>query len=368
MNKRSKTIFNTSLIYFIILAAFVVVRILTSLNIFGFLGDNTNLILTIIIQVGLLFIFPLYLSAKLNKKTINQTLNDFNFKSVNWQTISISVLIGFIVFILTIALSSFFSFIISLFGYSAATSSVSGISTWSEFIASMLVIAILPAICEEFTHRGMLVFGLRELGIKKVLIYSSLLFGLLHLNIDQFFYATIIGGILGAVAIFSGSIIPAIIIHFINNALGIYLDFAQNSNLLGGNMLTKMNNFLAGGNIFLTILFIILFIFLLIILLFYLIGALLRINAKKSIQDYAKEITLQQMRSEVLGEELKPMHQITLSANPWSSKIKVQIPYEILGFYIIPQIKPNKLDILFLNSSILLGGLITIFTFIWGIL
>lgn len=364
---KTKNIFNTGLIYFIILTLFVGIRICTALDLFAFLGDGQSIILTVFIQVGVLLILPLILSSKMNKRSVNETLNDFNFKKVGWKTVLISILIGFIVFILTVFISSFFSFILSLLGYSRAGGGAST-TTWEGFVLSLILIAVLPAICEEFTHRGLLLSGFRKLGIKKAIIYSSLLFGLLHLNVEQFFYASIIGAVLGAVAIFSRSIIPAIIIHFINNATNVYLDFAQSQGLPGGDLLTNISAYLTNGNIYTSLFFVIIFVFLLVILLFYLITLLLNINAKKSIQNYAEQVTIDQMRREVLGDNSVKQSPPIFIKNPLKNTFKINVPYEVLGFYMTPQVIPSRLDKLFIHASILLSGLITIFTFVWGVL
>ncbi|MDD4111041.1 MAG: type II CAAX endopeptidase family protein [Clostridia bacterium] len=364
-----KEIFNTSLIYFIILVLFVVVRICTALNIFDFLGSAEGLVLTMLIQVGLLLLFPLLMSSKINKRNTQQTLKDFKVKKVDSKTVFISILIGCIVFILTIAISSFFSYILALFGYSASTGTSTAVATWENFILSIILVAILPAICEEFTHRGFLINGLKSLGLKKAILFSSLLFGLLHLNVQQFFYASIIGIILGIVTVFSKSIFPAIIIHFMNNFINVYLDFAQSKGLPGGDFVSRANEFLTGGNFFISIIFIFLFIIFLIILLFYLIGYLLKINAQKSIRSYAEEMAMQEMRSQVLGEEKKVVTPpILFNNNLFKNTIKINIPYEVLGFYMNPQVKTKSIDTIFLYSSIFLGSMVTIFTFIWGVL
>ncbi len=369
--KTKNNIFNTSLIYFIILILFVVVRICTALDVFSFLGAGESIILTMVIQLGLLLLLPLLLSSKLNKRTTSQTLDDFNFKGTDWKTILISILIGFIVFIFTVAISSFFNFILSLLGYSVATSTAVSDPTWQGFALSILAIAILPAFCEEFTHRGLLISGFKSLGIKSTIILSSLLFGLLHLNIEQFFYATIIGAILGTVAIFSKSIVPAILIHFINNFINVYLDFARAKSLPGGDLLTKVSDFLINGNVFLSILFVILFMFLLVMLLIFLITTLLKINAQKSLRDYAEQAAIEHMRSEVLGEKpnnTSPLTQLFVGKNVVKGSIKVNIPYEILGFHLAPQAKLRGVEKILIYSSLFLSGLITLFTFIWGIL
>ncbi|MDD4110979.1 MAG: CPBP family intramembrane metalloprotease, partial [Clostridia bacterium] len=320
-------------------------------------------------QVGLLFLFPLLLVSKLNKRTSAQTLDDFNFRKIDFKTILISIVIGIIVFILTVVISSFFSFLLGMFGYSSSSGGDSSVSTWQSFILSIIIIAVLPAFCEEFTHRGMLLSGLKELGAKKAIIYSALFFGLLHLNIEQFFYATIIGIVLGGVSLLSRSIIPAMIIHFINNFINVYLDFASSNALPGGDLLSRISLFLTEGNPFLNIIFIVLFISLLIILLLYLITILLKINAQKSFKEYAEAMAIKELRNEILGDAIEPKEPIRKSFfNKLRTSSFVQVPYEVLGFYITPQVKMGKLDKVFIYSTFLLSGLITLFTFIWGVL
>lgn len=364
--KTNSKIFNTGLIYFIILILFVGLRIGTSLVDFSLLGDWVEPVLTIFVQVGLLTILPLFLYTQLNKRKVNQALMDFNVRKVSGKTVFISVLIGCIVFILTVVISVFFSMILSYFGYVGGGSS-QGASSWSEFLVSIILIAVLPAIGEEFLHRGLLINGLSKLGIKKTIIYSSLLFGLMHMNIGQFFYASIIGAVIGMVAIFSRSIIPAIIVHFMNNAISVYLDFAATTNLPGGDVINKVLQFLMGGDMFVSLIFVMIFVSLLVILLFYLILSLLNINATNSAQRYAEKATLEQIRKEVLGQDISEKREV-FGKNFLRLHIKPEDSYDFLGFYMTPQVRANKFDLVFLNGSILLGTLVTISTFIWGIL
>ncbi len=370
--ERHKNIFNTNLIYFLVLILFVGVRICSSLGLFSFLGESGDIVLTVVVQIVILFLFPLFLISKLNKKSPLKTLQDFNFRKVNAKSILISIAIGVIVFFLTIVISVFFNYIIELLGYSPVRGTATKIDTWGKFAVSMLTIAVLPAFCEEFLHRGALLSAYKPLGLSKAIFYSSLLFGLLHLSVEKFFYASIIGAVLGTVTLFSRSIIPAMIIHFLNNGINVYLSFASETGLFGGDFTTKFRQLLFGDNFFASIIFITFFVALLVFLLFYLISALLTINAKESIRNYAESAAIEQMRQEVLGENEKPKTParplIIFSKSSLQDTLKVNIPYEALGFYIAPQVTPTLMDNLFLYSSLLLGGLITIFTFIWGVI
>ena len=371
MKKRSE-IFNTNLIYFIIMALFVVVRICTAMNVFSFLGDNEDLVLTLVTQVGLMVILPLALFSKLNKKSPKQTFQKFHVKPVGIKTILISLGIGIIVFLLNIAISSFFSYILSLFGYvSGSGGSLIG-ATWGNFFISLVTVAVLPAICEEFTHRGMLLSSYKTLGFKKTVVLSGIMFGLIHLNVGQFFYASIIGMILAVITLYSNSIFPAIIVHFMNNAISLYLSFAQAKGIFGANFYTTISNYLSSGSVFANLIFVTLILVLLVYLLFTLINMLLKINIKNTVQNVAKNMTLLAMREEVLSdinsEPQKPQIPVSFMNDSKNTPISVKVPYELLGFYMEPVSKPSVLDKAFYWGTIVLGGIVTFFTFIWGIL
>lgn len=372
--KKHNELFSANLIYFIIMVLFVVLRICTAMNLFSFLGNSADLILTVIVQVGLMFLLPWLLFSKLNKKKPFQTWDDFGFKGVSFKVVLISILIGLVVFILNIFISTFFSYILSMFGYRTA-SSAGGEQTWGTFFFSLFSVAVLPAICEEFTHRGMLLSSYKKLGFKKAVLLTGLMFGLIHLNIGQFFYATVIGVVLAVVALYSRSIVPGIIIHFMNNAINVYLDFAQSKGIFGANFYSNITTYVLGGNFFTSILFIIAILSLLILLLVYLISLLLKINAQKSVMQYAERQALLAMRQEVLKDILPESSQVNFNEPPiifakntMKNTMSVKIPYEILGFYMEPEIKPTSLDKVFFWGTIVLGSLATISTFIWGIL
>jgi len=84
----------------------------------------------------------------------------------------------------------------------------------------VLLIAVVPAICEELAFRGFILSGLRHVGHKwRAIVYSAVLFGLAHTILQQSLMACIVGVVLGFVAVQSGSILPAIAFHMVHNAL-----------------------------------------------------------------------------------------------------------------------------------------------------
>ena len=84
-------------------------------------------------------------------------------------------------------------------------------------ILYVVSVACVPAFVEEFLFRGVLLGLLRKYGDGFAILISSLLFGLMHGNIVQIPFAFIGGLALAFLVVYTGSIIPAMILHFANN-------------------------------------------------------------------------------------------------------------------------------------------------------
>jgi sodium transport system permease protein len=91
--------------------------------------------------------------------------------------------------------------------------------------AALLLVALVPAVVEEVTFRGVVLAGLRRSGSRWIAIGgSALIFGLFHINPYHVVAATAVGLLLGWVALESGSIVPSILIHLVNNGAQVLLD------------------------------------------------------------------------------------------------------------------------------------------------
>ena len=91
---------------------------------------------------------------------------------------------------------------------------------------AVLVIALLPAICEEAIHRGAILSSFR--GIKHdwvILLIMSLLFGINHLTVLRFLFTAILGLILSYVVVKKNNILLSVIMHFTNNLISVSLGY-----------------------------------------------------------------------------------------------------------------------------------------------
>jgi sodium transport system permease protein len=89
--------------------------------------------------------------------------------------------------------------------------------------------ALVPTVCEEFAFRGFILSGLEQQHrTRSAILLSALLFGFLHVLLSlfqQLFNATLLGIVLGLLAVRSKSILPGLIFHFLNNAIGVSRGF-----------------------------------------------------------------------------------------------------------------------------------------------
>ena len=86
----------------------------------------------------------------------------------------------------------------------------------------ILLMALLPAVCEELAFRGFILSGFRHLGHKwRAITLSAIFFGFTHGILQQSLIATLTGVLIGLVAVQSGSILPGILFHLMHNSLAI---------------------------------------------------------------------------------------------------------------------------------------------------
>lgn len=80
-------------------------------------------------------------------------------------------------------------------------------------------VGILAPVCEEVVFRGAIFGGMKKEGnVFKAILASGLLFGLLHMNINQASYAFVIGILLGFLVEATGSIFSSILFHVLVNS------------------------------------------------------------------------------------------------------------------------------------------------------
>lgn len=205
-------IFMLFLIFYLIIVNFSLGFIYASINI---ISSPINIILSHIV----LFVPPLIVYLIVTKNTFSNTIKNYSLGITNIFFISLLTFLS-LPFINLIAL------ITNIFFPDNVTPFVNSISE-NSYITVILAIALTPAILEELMFRGIIFSGYYNVSIFKSSIIVGLFFGIMHLNLNQFFYAFAMGTLFTHFVHHTKSIKSSILSHFLVNAFSVTLAYTS---------------------------------------------------------------------------------------------------------------------------------------------
>lgn len=119
-----------------------------------------------------------------------------------------------------------------------------GLADMMHHPIGILSITIVGPIVEEIICRGVILTILLKLFRKpwSAIVVSALLFGIIHMNPVQIFFATLLGIVLGWLYYRTGSLVPSIVMHIVNNSVStaLSLTLGYSFTLTGGDISTGM--------------------------------------------------------------------------------------------------------------------------------
>lgn len=172
-------------------------------------------------QIGFLIVYFVY-----NRDINYKVASKINF-NIGWKNAALCVLIAVIgVFGINPLISSIDGFLVDI-GYNLAGSLPLPMDNFGWLILNIILLAGVPAILEELIFRGVILNGYKKLGAVPAMVITSLLFALIHGSVQQFVFPFLFGLILSFAALKTGSVLAPIIIHFVNNALVVILNYVN---------------------------------------------------------------------------------------------------------------------------------------------
>jgi len=372
--------------YFVILLMFISLRVVSGL---GWLEGLDNRVVEIgfsflsqiVIMAGVPLVAMYIYKKRKEGKTEYVSMEDakpktnlwvsFGFDKPSIGTIGFAFLLGFLIYFFNIFVASFFNGILGLFGFrfggGIGDMSFTGIG---GLFVMLTLIAVLPGICEEVSHRGMLLKSFSSrMGIMRAMLFSSILFGFMHLNIVQVFFAAVLGYIIALATVATKSLWVGIIMHFMNNALATYLSIANRNGWFGGNLLQDMMSIFSGMGFILYIAFA--------IFLFWAIFQIIHVLARRTYEKDKSQhlITIIKQDPSVLT---KPDGGV-LTLDEFTATVDVALPrlskWQKTKFFVDPMTlfkkRPMNLtrhERMIFYGILFMGGLITLFTMVWGFL
>lgn len=386
---KNKKIFYAGLVYFICILLFICFRILWGTGVFNSLDPIiSDLVFGICVQVLTLTLLPFLLYKFLTKQRLKEVANSFFFKKIDLKTVFYSILAGILVYIIIVFVSSFWSMILSLFGYSSSSgSTTSNLPVWLAFLLSIVSTCLLPGWGEEVAHRGMSLSVSRKNGLGRAILFSALLFALAHLNIAQAGYAFVVGLILGSVTLITRSIFPAMIMHATSNFCSVYLSFAEPNGWLFGNAMNSFtelltSNWVAGLIVSFLLLSVVFTLLMLLFVQFFKSAKTRRFDAfcKKLYQDtrgtpmaeqinFNDKLFMLNLFTQAAAQDLK--QKIDKGAIPiehLNSETNSNPLYTMMDSEFEEYSRPYSLDYLFYYITIFMASVVTLITLIWGVL
>lgn len=309
-------------IYFAVIIATLLLRIASALDVYSALGvSDSSAFYSCVVQILIFGVMTLslYFLTVGRREGARVFVNDFGIKKVSGINCLFTLVIAICMIIVSMGISYVWQSILSMIGFTRVPSSTD-YSSIGVLFKELALVALLPAVFEELTHRGLIYAGYRECGWKFVII-SAIYFSLMHQNIVQTGY-TFFAGITMALAMYyTGSIFPGIFMHFLNNAVSVIGGYtSQNGGLF--KFMTVIEDWIYGSTLGLGVGIIIVAVFAALMVVMFML-----------------------MRKRAVKEGI-------ISANT---------------FYSSPDVKPLYRDIPFI-LTVVTGICATVFTLVWGLL
>ncbi|MFA9465988.1 MAG: lysostaphin resistance A-like protein [Velocimicrobium sp.] len=166
----------------------------------------------------LIFVIPIMIYLIRGRQNVKKLLR---FHKICLPNVALLIVFAFFIS----PLLSFLNVVSLLFTTNEVSDTISNIVGSYPLIISVMTVAMLPAVLEEIVYRGVFFHEYRNLNPRKGVILSAFLFGLMHMNFNQFFYAFVMGMIFAIIVEATDSILSSMIVHFTINASSVLLAY-----------------------------------------------------------------------------------------------------------------------------------------------
>lgn len=200
-------------IYAILLLANIVISTLGLILIHMGIAVPSTLA-TFLCEIAVLLPVILYLRSK--GENIPERLG---FHKIKISTVLLTVLLTLV----SVPVSIFANAFSQLFVKNTVVQGA-GELTGASVILTLVATSVMAPLCEEIAFRGFLFDGLKgTFQVLKAAAVSAMLFGIMHLNFNQFCYAFVLGMIFALANHASGSTWTSVIMHFLFNFINVMI-------------------------------------------------------------------------------------------------------------------------------------------------
>ncbi|MCR4942925.1 MAG: CPBP family intramembrane metalloprotease [Clostridium sp.] len=212
MKKICKNDLYRSNIYFLLILLGSIFIPFVLAYVFYFAGIRDTRIKLVLSHI-ILFLVPAVIYFIVTKKSVKKTLR---LNKLHIEDIGVILLIA----VLMYPLMTCTALISSLFVHNNIGDYMTSISS-TPYVVMILLFGVMPAITEEVTLRGIVLSGYNNQSKFKAALVTGIFFGIFHLDLHQFLYASVLGFVMAYLVRVTNSIFSSMIVHFTVNSMSV---------------------------------------------------------------------------------------------------------------------------------------------------
>lgn len=195
------------------------------------------------------FIYSFFISKR--KKKCSDCLR-VSFKNFDFLICIVVIILAIVMSILTSQFIDVVNKGLNLIGYDKSSSLPFKIDSVGNLMLGLVVMAIIPAVCEELLFRGIILGGLLNTAKNNkqriiCVVISALIFALVHQSCLQLFYPFIMGLLFGFIYMYTHNLIYGMILHFASNGFVIASNYYYFVNNISESAITYNASYVLGS-------------------------------------------------------------------------------------------------------------------------
>ncbi len=141
------------------------------------------------------------------------------------QVLLLAVFSAGVFFLLQIINGMFITTFSGFLGEPSEAGTITDATNLTQLMFEIVIVAGLPAICEEIFFRGFVMRAFERKSRIKAILMSAIIFAVMHGNFKQLIYAFLCGIVLGTVVTLTDSLLAGCVIHFTLNAISVLFSY-----------------------------------------------------------------------------------------------------------------------------------------------
>lgn len=215
--------------YFAVEICTLLLRVASALDIYSALNiSDSDAFFSCVVQIaifGFVSMLGYWLSVWVNKDSPKEAFSALGIKKISIKGWLLIVPICICTMVVSTGISFVWQMTLRMIGFTHISSQTDYASIGVLF-KELALVALLPGVFEELSHRGLLYAGYKECKWQFVIV-SGVLFSLMHQNIVQTGYTFFFGVVLALITYYTGSIWGGILIHFVNNGWSVFSSYVS---------------------------------------------------------------------------------------------------------------------------------------------